>query len=211
MPVTYATSDAPFWGNATTSWISPGETFEYNISKSDDSWSVINVNAAGFYRVDYDLDSLARIMKVLNNSETYTQIPVLSRAQILDDLFNIAKFYTEEDEGDNDRPYVNAFAAAQYLRHEDEYYPWYTYLKEVQYLLDEIVENDVTERTLEADALELIEAQLVIPNDSNSVNLPHSEILKRNLLLDWACKLGNKEAIQYVTEQFASYKKDTSR
>ncbi|CAG9770646.1 unnamed protein product [Ceutorhynchus assimilis] len=207
VPVTYATSDEPFWDNATTFWINPGRTFGYFIQDINDSWGVLNVHASGYYRVDYDTDSLARIFRVLNNADTYTQIPVLNRAQLIDDLFNIAKYYVERQEGYKDRPYENAFSFVQYLKHEEEYLPWHTFLKEVQYLLNNL-EDETTLKTLKADVLELIEAKLDFPNGTVIPLVSPLVILRSNLLLDWACKLGHEGAIEYVKGKFDMYKTD---
>ncbi|CAH1132596.1 unnamed protein product [Ceutorhynchus assimilis] len=205
VPLTYVTSDNP---TVSTKWIRPTQTFGYSIPKSDDAWGLVNVHATGFYRVDYDVKSLAKIFKVLNNPDNYTQIPVLNRAQLIDDLFNIAKYYTEKEQRYESRPYQNAFSFVEYLKHEQEYYPWSTYLKEVQYLLD-MITDETTLQTLKADVLELISSQLIIPNNTNSQDVSPPEILKRSLLLEWACKLGHKDAIDYVKTQFASYQADS--
>ncbi|KAL6264835.1 hypothetical protein P5V15_004930 [Pogonomyrmex californicus] len=50
---------------------------------------IINRQQTGYYRVYYDLESWLRIINYLN-SENYTNINVLNRAQIIDDTFHLA-------------------------------------------------------------------------------------------------------------------------
>uniref|UniRef100_A0A3Q2PAI7 Aminopeptidase n=1 Tax=Fundulus heteroclitus TaxID=8078 RepID=A0A3Q2PAI7_FUNHE len=51
-------------------------------------WLVANINMKGFYRVNYDEENWDRLIAKL--SSNHQDIPVINRAQIIDDAFNLA-------------------------------------------------------------------------------------------------------------------------
>ncbi|CAN9498632.1 unnamed protein product [Ophioblennius macclurei] len=52
-------------------------------------WLLANVNVTGFYRVNYDLGNWERLLTQL--STDHQAIPVINRAQLVDDAFNLAR------------------------------------------------------------------------------------------------------------------------
>lgn len=80
----------------------------------------------GFYRVNYDDDNWNALVDQLHNN--YTEIHVLNRAQIIDDLFNLAKI--------NYVDYNLVMNAIRYLKNEIDVVPWYSVKKGFEYLLD---------------------------------------------------------------------------
>uniref|UniRef100_A0A671LBD0 Aminopeptidase n=1 Tax=Sinocyclocheilus anshuiensis TaxID=1608454 RepID=A0A671LBD0_9TELE len=55
---------------------------------SVDEWVLANIYVTGYYRVNYDNDNWQRLLNVLQNSTT--SIPVINRAQLIDDAFNLS-------------------------------------------------------------------------------------------------------------------------
>ncbi|XP_077276529.1 aminopeptidase N-like [Temnothorax americanus] len=87
---------------------------------SKDNWIILNLQQIGYYRVNYDAESLRRIACYLN-SKNYTNIHVLNRAQIIDDAF----YFTMTSQ-------LNAsifWELTRYLRQETEYVAWYPMIK----------------------------------------------------------------------------------
>lgn len=87
---------------------------------SGEGWLLANVNISGYYRVNYDLSNWERLVSLLNNNHkvktwaspqdslfgevvasptlarefmsAFSQaLPILNRAQIIDDAFNLAR------------------------------------------------------------------------------------------------------------------------
>lgn len=80
---------------------------------SGEGWLLANVNISGYYRVNYDLANWERLLSLLNNDHkvktrvrprhrrfgevtafvsAFSQaLPILNRAQIIDDAFNLAR------------------------------------------------------------------------------------------------------------------------
>lgn len=106
-----------------------------NLYFFSDAWIVFNVRGGCFYRVNYDETLWKRILQGL--TEVRKNFHVLERAQIIDDVFNIARI------GDLD--YSFAFAIADTLQNETDYYPWYSALNAFSYLLGKMENKGVEE------------------------------------------------------------------
>ncbi|XP_062381418.1 aminopeptidase Ey-like [Sardina pilchardus] len=91
------------------------------LSKSDvhepmktSEWILANLNVDGFYRVNYDDGNWERLSAELQSDSK--AIPVLNRAQIIDDAFHLAQA--------NMTDIVLALKTTQYLTKETDYAPW---------------------------------------------------------------------------------------
>ncbi len=78
----------------------------------------------GYYRVNYDERNWNLIWAQLLHE--LSQIPTISRAQIVDDAFNLARADL--------LPYRTAMNLANYLKKEDEYLPWKSAFDAFQYI-----------------------------------------------------------------------------
>uniref|UniRef100_A0A8C6Y343 Aminopeptidase n=1 Tax=Naja naja TaxID=35670 RepID=A0A8C6Y343_NAJNA len=118
------------------SWLSTGREAEmywltetsaqnanFSISADPAQWLLLNINVVGYFRVNYDLANWKKLMSQLNVD--LQKIPVLNRAQIIDDAFNLAR-----------AKYVGtdlALNTTRYLAQEREYLPWDTALDNLDY------------------------------------------------------------------------------
>uniref|UniRef100_A0A8P4JVL2 Aminopeptidase n=1 Tax=Dicentrarchus labrax TaxID=13489 RepID=A0A8P4JVL2_DICLA len=85
---------------------------EMKVSGSD--WVLANINVVGYYRVNYDQGNWERLLGVL--STNHVAIPVINRAQLVDDAFNLARAKIIST--------VLALRTTKYLNKEREYMPW---------------------------------------------------------------------------------------
>uniref|UniRef100_A0A3B4GJX4 Aminopeptidase n=1 Tax=Pundamilia nyererei TaxID=303518 RepID=A0A3B4GJX4_9CICH len=83
-------------------------------SATQDQWVLANVNMVGYYRVNYDDDNWAKLLDVLQSN--HQLIPLINRAQILDDAFNLARAKIIST--------VQALNTTKYLNNERDYIPW---------------------------------------------------------------------------------------
>ena len=114
LPITFATKASEF--STTRPAFYTGMTFEIPMQgASDVEYFILNNQQVGYYRVNYDAILWGKISKALH-SEGFGGIHVLNRAQIVDDLFNLAR-------GDV-VPYGTALEILEYLKEETEYAPW---------------------------------------------------------------------------------------
>jgi len=82
--------------------------------------------------VNYEVDNWMALIKQLN--ETPTDIHVLSRAQLIDDAFNLARA------GQLD--YSVALHLSKYLKYENNTTPWYSAMNGFSYLLERMPRSD---------------------------------------------------------------------
>uniref|UniRef100_A0A4W5MKR3 Aminopeptidase n=1 Tax=Hucho hucho TaxID=62062 RepID=A0A4W5MKR3_9TELE len=92
-------------------WMKTGllqkQTWLEDKTVTGESWILANLNVSGYYRVNYDNANWERLLN---------SIPVINRAQLVDDAFNLAR-----------AKYINttlALRTTKYLRREREYMPW---------------------------------------------------------------------------------------
>nr|XP_012228358.1 PREDICTED: aminopeptidase N-like [Linepithema humile] len=96
IPVTYTLESSPnFNTSGVSSWISTEDITRYSgayagalihHNTSIKKWIIVNIQQAGYYRVNYDVGNWQQLMRYLN-SDDYNKIHILNRAQIIDDAF----------------------------------------------------------------------------------------------------------------------------
>ncbi|KAK7117381.1 hypothetical protein R3I94_022823 [Phoxinus phoxinus] len=90
---------------------------------SANQWVLANINVTGYYRVNYDEENWNRLLNALQNSRQ--SIPVINRAQLIDDAFNLAKAGII--------PTTLALRTTLFLDAETEYMPWESALDNLDY------------------------------------------------------------------------------
>ncbi|XP_072236216.1 aminopeptidase Ey-like [Leuresthes tenuis] len=97
-------------------WLLSKEVTQTDMILPDTDWLVANINMKGFYRVNYDSRNWERLLDQL--SSRHEDIPVINRAQIIDDAFNLARAKMVDT--------VLALRTTKFLNKEVEYMPWET-------------------------------------------------------------------------------------
>jgi aminopeptidase N len=85
---------------------------------------------AGYYRVNYDDQNWRLIIQQLKKD--HTKIHVINRAQIIDDVLNLARAGLLK--------YEMALEVTSYLKNEKDYLPWAAALSGIEYL-DEMLKE----------------------------------------------------------------------
>lgn len=113
--LTQMTLGAPF--DKRFNYFMTEETFEIDFPELYDgeSWYLFNKYQIGYYRVNYDLKNWNKLIEKLN-SDSFTDIPQMNRAQLIDDVMTLAS--------DNYISYGIALSLLKYLERETEYMPW---------------------------------------------------------------------------------------
>ncbi|XP_029155171.1 aminopeptidase N-like [Nylanderia fulva] len=88
-------------------------------------WIIFNLQQIGFYRVNYDDENWKLIARYLN-SEQYTNIHVLNRAQIIDDSFHLMT--------QGKLNFSTFWELSSYLWQEKFYVAWYPMFKALEYM-----------------------------------------------------------------------------
>lgn len=108
---------------STFHWLAPNETIYLENIRTSNDWILFNVNQFGFYRVNYDNQNWHLIMQGLKINSS--QFPTVSRAQLIDDSFNLAR----SGDIDIDIP----MSLSTYLCHELNYIPFSSFSTNIQY------------------------------------------------------------------------------
>ncbi|XP_029162557.1 aminopeptidase N-like isoform X2 [Nylanderia fulva] len=88
-------------------------------------WIIVNIQQTGYYRVNYDFKNWQNLASYLNSDE-YTNIHVLNRAQIIDDAFYMAI--------NNKLNFCLFWKLVKYLWREKDYIAWYPMFKIFEYI-----------------------------------------------------------------------------
>uniref|UniRef100_A0A3Q1HII7 Aminopeptidase n=1 Tax=Anabas testudineus TaxID=64144 RepID=A0A3Q1HII7_ANATE len=103
-------------------WLMEKEVVNVDM-KSGSSWVLANINVTGYYRVNYDLGNWERLLSQL--IAEHQVIPVMNRAQLVDDAFNLARAQLVSTN--------LALRTTSYLLVETEYIPWQSALNNLDY------------------------------------------------------------------------------
>lgn len=185
IPITYTTEEKHDFNNTTPRlWLSEeSKSIPFNSS----SWFVLNIQEIGVYRVNYDHATWQQLINLLN-SDNFTQIDEVNRAQIVDDSLNLAragyidyqiplgisKYLVKET---SHLPYKAYFNAASYLAQRIQGNPHISklYARHVQTLIDEICGKLGTKENMRQDT--------------------HLDQLNRELVWTHACQYGHPDCL----------------
>ncbi|XP_014808157.1 PREDICTED: aminopeptidase N [Calidris pugnax] len=104
-------------------WLTKKSDTNDTFKVGSNNWLLLNLNVSGYFRVNYNQENWENLLTQL--SRDHRSIPVINRAQIIDDAFNLAR-----------AKYINvtlALATTQFLSRETEYMPWEAALNNLQY------------------------------------------------------------------------------
>uniref|UniRef100_A0A6Q2XTA2 Aminopeptidase n=1 Tax=Esox lucius TaxID=8010 RepID=A0A6Q2XTA2_ESOLU len=87
------------------------------------TWVLANINVTGYYRVNYNIKNWERLLVQL--STDHQIIPVINRAQLVDDAFNLARAQLILT--------TLALNTTKYLSKEREYMPWESAMDNLDY------------------------------------------------------------------------------
>uniref|UniRef100_A0A667X644 Aminopeptidase n=1 Tax=Myripristis murdjan TaxID=586833 RepID=A0A667X644_9TELE len=119
VPITWAKAD----GVEQQYWLLKKEDTNTKMTIGTGEWLLANINMTGFYRVNYDSENWERLLTKL--SSQHQDIPVINRAQIIDDAFNLARAKAVST--------ILALKTTKYLFREVEYMPWQTASRNLDY------------------------------------------------------------------------------
>ncbi|NXP03367.1 AMPN Aminopeptidase, partial [Thinocorus orbignyianus] len=104
-------------------WLTSVSDTNNAFKMNDSNWLLLNLNVSGYFRVNYNQENWDRLLTQLSTDRQV--IPVINRAQIIDDAFNLAR-----------ATHLNVTVAlntTRFLSQETEYMPWQAALNNLQY------------------------------------------------------------------------------
>ncbi|KAM4619354.1 aminopeptidase N-like [Polymixia lowei] len=107
----------------TAEWLKTKEDTVESMKTAGADWVLVNLDVVGYYRVNYDPGNWEKLLDVLSTNRT--AIPVINRAQLVDDAFNLARAKIIST--------VLALRTTKYLSKETDYMPWESALDNLDY------------------------------------------------------------------------------
>lgn len=201
LPITYATKEADFENTKPT--IVNTTTYKITVTKPEElSYFILNNQQVGYYRVNYDADNWAKISKALH-SENFGGIHVLNRAQIVDDLFNLARADVVK--------YDTALEILDYLQAETEYPPWLAAVNGLTTLSRRIHHED-DEKFAKYIVQLFSKAYALVKFNAPTAEESRLFTYLRINVLQWSCNYGNAECKKAALEEFVRfYEKPTEK
>lgn len=199
IPITiYLPQDASYLTSKNELWLGPELETVY-INPSNDLF-VVNYQQIGFYRVNYDTDSWTNLINELNSTRFGT-IHVSSRAQIIDDLFSLARVKNHIFVS-----YDTVMSATTYLKRETNHLPWKAFFNGMSFVYERFVyEENPYRDILRRYILTLISELYDRLGFDDYIYDKHLWKLNRELILQWACKLNNEDCIKQSVRIFNSW------
>lgn len=194
LPITYATKAEDFKNTKPT--IVDTLTYKIPIANPEElPYFILNNQQVGYYRVNYDKANWAKISAALR-SENFGGIHVLNRAQIVDDLFNLARAGIVQ--------YDAALEILEYLQGETEYAPWLAAVNGLTFLSRRIHHED--QEKFARYIVELFgkvygKVKFEAPTKDEKRVFTYLRIN----VLQWACNYGHAECKDAAVKEFVRF------
>ncbi|XP_026712274.1 aminopeptidase N [Athene cunicularia] len=200
VPITWMTRDTlgdRYW---LTDILETNNQFKVNSS----SWLLLNLNVSGYFRVNYNQENWDQLLGQLTTD--HQVIPVINRAQIIDDAFNLAR-----------AGYVNvtlALNTTRFLNQETAYMPWQAALNNLRYfqlMFDRSEVFGVMQKYIQKQVTPLFNYYKNLTNDW--VNIPSGLMDQYNEInaISTACSYGITECQELATKYFHQWQQNITR
>nr|XP_054751959.1 aminopeptidase N-like [Lytechinus pictus] len=179
-------------------WIRDQEIHEFSLADgvSLDDWYLGNLHQFGFFRINYDLENWMKLIHQLKTD--HEVIPVLNRAQLLEDSMNLA-FHGY-------LPMSVALELVGYLQYEFSSAPWNAVLSYLIFFRDNLAATslqgpyerylrELTNRAYDELGLEL---------DIETISLDKAKT--REIIQPISCKVQNPDCSRHALELFQDFK-----
>lgn len=171
------------------------DEFEVKGNRTNDFY-MLNVQQTGFYRVHYSDDNWQKISVALSKEDFADKIHVLNRAQVVDDLFHLARVGIVK--------YSQAVSIVSFLKKEKNYIPWLAALNQgLLFLSQRLDEKDFKIFSWYInDLMADIYKHLTFESRNEDVR---TDVYNRVNILTWLCKYGHEECVEKSKKAFEDY------
>ncbi|KAM9275352.1 aminopeptidase N [Morus bassanus] len=184
-------------------WLTTRTEINRQFKVSNSSWLLLNLNVSGYFRVNYNQENWDQlIQQLLNNHQV---IPVINRAQIIDDAFNLAR-----------AKYINvtvALRTTQFLSWETAYMPWEAALNNLRYfqlMFDRSEVFGVMSKYIQNQVMPLFNYYKNITNDWSTIPSGLMDQYNEINAISTACSYGIPECKNLATKYFNLWQKNVT-
>ncbi|NXR04536.1 AMPN Aminopeptidase, partial [Sagittarius serpentarius] len=185
-------------------WLTKVSETNNQFKVSSPSWLLLNLNVSGYFRVNYNQENWDQLLKQLSTS--HQVIPVINRAQIIDDAFNLAR-----------AKYVNvtlALSTTRFLSRETAYMPWEAALNNLHYFQLMFDRSEVFGAMTKYMKKQVTPLFYHYGNITNGwVTIPSGLMDQYNEInaISTACSYGVTECQDLATQYFQQWKKNVTK
>ncbi|EDW23766.1 GL23790 [Drosophila persimilis] len=192
IPITYSNNLNNNFVNTTPKFIlNPSRTTTVLFNDSL-TWIIANVQQTGYYRVNYT-EANWRAIRTALFATNWTGIHEINRAQVVDDLFNLARASYLH--------YGLALEVLEYLETEVNYIPWTSAFNGFNYLAIRLGNDTASFGGYIQDLTSKAYQKLGFNETSTDSAL---DIYLRTKVLSWACRYGSADCIRQAKSYFNS-------
>ncbi|NXK57037.1 AMPN Aminopeptidase, partial [Chauna torquata] len=199
VPITWMTSNS----NGSRYWLVNVSDTNSNFKVSSPNWLLLNLDVSGYFRVNYNQENWDQLLQQL--STNHQVIPMINRAQIIDDAFNLAR-----------AKHVNvtlALSTTRFLSQETAYMPWQAALNNLQYfqlMFDRSEVFGVMKKYIQKQVTPLFNYYKNIT--SNWTSIPSSLMDQYNEInaISTACSYGIPECQELATSLFQEWQQNVT-
>ncbi|KAF7651507.1 hypothetical protein LDENG_00110120 [Lucifuga dentata] len=170
---------------------------------SGDDWVLGNTNVSGYFRVNYDDDNWERLLSLLNTN--HKALPVINRAQIIDDAFNLARAKIVDT--------TLALRTTKYLLKERDYIPWESALRSLNYyilMFDRTVVYGALQAYLRKQIQPLFEHFRILTANWTRVPTRHNDQYNQINAIGMACSMGLEDCRKLTKSWFQQWMENPS-
>lgn len=193
VPISYTTDVELDFNNTSPKFILQNKD---NVMKTVNraSWIIANIQQTGYYRVNYNRENWLKIGQYLNHSENLYKIHELNRAQIVDDLFNLARAGEIE--------YNITLQVLEYLKYETHYLPWTAAFNGLNYIVNRLGTNKTALSQFSSYIQEITNKTYTSLGFNEKPTDSPLDIYNRAKILSWMCKYNNTHCIETAKSYF---------
>ncbi|KAM6980556.1 aminopeptidase N-like [Aplochiton taeniatus] len=184
-------------------WLLKKEDTHTPMITNVNEWLVANTDMSGFYRVNYDSENWENLLTQL--ATNLEAIPVINRAQIIDDAFNLARA--------NIVSTILALRTTKFLQKEKEYMPWQTANRNLDYFYLMFDRSEVygpMQAYIKKQVTPLFNYFKDITSNWTEIPSGHTDQYNQVNAISMACSTGVNECNALTTSWFEQWMNDSS-
>ncbi|XP_068814489.1 aminopeptidase N [Struthio camelus] len=199
IPITWQTSNS----TEKKYWLEDVSATYNEFKVSGPNWLLLNLRVSGYFRVNYNQENWDQLLHQL--SSNHQVIPVINRAQIIDDAFNLAR-----------AKYIGVTVAlntTRFLSKETAYMPWQAALNNLNYfelMFDRSEVFGVMTKYIRKQVLPLFEHYKFVTNNWTTIPSGLTDQYNEINAISTACSYGISECQQLATTFLSEWQKNIS-
>ncbi|OQV25529.1 Aminopeptidase N [Hypsibius exemplaris] len=194
VPVTIVTAADRSYDKPKQMWLNKENKTVNELLSPQNEWILVNVRQTGYYRVNYDERNWKLLITQLNTDRM--KIDIINRAQIINDALTLARAgYLD---------YAIAFSATEYLVGEQDYLPWVSCLKALDFV-DAMMQSSEHYGLLKSYILRQLRPIYIILGWGDSSTDAHLQQLQRVEVLQAACYYGHDNCVENAKQIYTRW------